>query len=198
VSEVVPLLTLTLPEPTTTRIWVLGRCVAAAEDTTGRHLSDAFPRALTRHGRAHRTRTGTIEVEKGPGEPSEPVSATAQRQLTVARALPVSQRVPCVTSHGCAFARLGRRRGSDLHRLLASAAEPVGHPCFEVGDLSRAENNVVVSEDEAHASGQDVQPLVGFMGFEIRPGLGFGDDDLPRLNAAGLPCQRNIRQVGAV
>jgi hypothetical protein len=66
---------------------------------------------------------------------------------------------------------LAAEEAQELLRLLASAAEPVGHLCVEVGDLSRAENNVVVSEDEAHASGQDVQPLVPFVGFEIRPGL---------------------------
>ena len=69
---------------------------------------------------------------------------------------------------------LGAEEAQDLHRLFASAAEPVGHPCVEVGDLSRAENNVVVSEDEAHASRRDVQPLVPFVGFQIRLGLGLG------------------------
>jgi hypothetical protein len=56
--------------------------------------------------------------------------------------------------------------------LFAGAAEPVGHPCVEVGDLSRTENKVMVSEDEAHASGEDVQPLVPFVGFELRLALG--------------------------
>jgi len=40
---------------------------------------------------------------------------------------------------------------------------------------------------------KDVQPLVPFMGFGIRLGLGCGDDDLPSLHAAWLPCQRNDR-----
>jgi len=64
----------------------------------------------------------------------------------------VSQWIPCVSLHGCAFARPGGRKAQDLDRLFAGAAEPVGHPCIEVGDLSRAEDNAVVSEDEMHAA----------------------------------------------
>jgi hypothetical protein len=67
----------------------------------------------------------------------------------------------------------------------------VRHTGVELGHLSRTEDQIMVSENEPHATGEDIQPFVAFVCLQNRLDLRDRDDDLPCLRAAGLSRQRN-------
>ena len=75
----------------------------------------------------------------------------------------------------------------DLGCLLAVAAEPVRHASVKFGDLARAKDEVMVAQNQAHATGEDVQPLVALVGRRLRDAFAGRDDDLPSLPPARLP-----------
>src|SRR3954454_4261330 len=79
----------------------------------------------------------------------------------------------------------------DLGRVCARAAEPVRDRGVEGGNLAGSEHRVLVAEDEAHLTGQDVDPFVPVVCSWFWRALAGGDDDLPRLHSVGLPGQRD-------
>jgi hypothetical protein len=65
---------------------------------------------------------------------------------------------------------LRAEEAEDLGRLLAGAAEPVGHAGIELRDLAGAEHEIVLVEDQSHPPRQHVQPLVSVVHLSGRPG----------------------------
>jgi hypothetical protein len=78
-----------------------------------------------------------------------------------------------------------------LHRLGARGAEPVRQPGIEFRHLAGSHGDVVVGEDQPHAPGQHVQPLVALMSAGLRRAGRGRDDHLPRLDASRLPGERH-------
>jgi hypothetical protein len=65
----------------------------------------------------------------------------------------------------------------------------------ELGGLADSEDHVAVTEDQAHAAGEDVEPLEPVVAAGLRVGLRGRDDDLPGLDPppAGLGAARSDR-----
>jgi hypothetical protein len=66
----------------------------------------------------------------------------------------------------------------DLDRLVTRGAEPVRKSRVELGDLAGFHRDVVFADDQAHLSGQHVQPFVAVVCPKLALALG-RNDDLP-------------------
>ena len=55
----------------------------------------------------------------------------------------------------------------DLNRLVVCRAEPVRQSGVELGDFAGTHRDVVLAEDQAHLSGQHVQPFVALVGSKL-------------------------------
>ena len=94
----------------------------------------------------------------------------------------------CADVHSLA---LLSEQAQDLRGLVTGAAEPVRYLGVELRHFAGPEDQIVVSEYEPQATGQDVEPFVAL----VRPRLGYGvrggNDHFPGFHAAGLPGQRD-------
>jgi thioredoxin reductase len=63
----------------------------------------------------------------------------------------------------------------------------VREPRLELDRFADAQHEILITEDKAHPARKDVQPFVAVVNARVGLGLGRGDDDLPRLDAARLP-----------
>lgn len=79
---------------------------------------------------------------------------------------------------------LAAEQAQHLRGLVTGAAEPMRHPGVELGGLTRAQDQIAITDDEAHPAGEHVQPLVSV----VRPGLRFG----LRLRNHDLPVAGNV------
>ena len=79
----------------------------------------------------------------------------------------------------------------DLGGLGRPCCRTSAGPGVEGRDLAGPEHQVLVAEDEAHVARQDVDPFVAVVCAWLRGGLAGRDDDLPGLDAIGVPGQRD-------
>ncbi len=83
-----------------------------------------------------------------------------------------------------AFA-LSSEDAEDLDGMASGVAERVGHPSVELGSFAGSEHEIMLAEDEAEPSGEDIEPLVAF----VDPLLGSGASDVGRDDLfVGLEC----------
>ena len=155
--------------------------------------SVVFPKpagAETRSARVRRV-PRTWSLSRGRG--TSPCHGRGWKSLVSSRAMrhraPRSLRSPGAGPHVHALTGTAED-AQHLGRPVAGAAEPVRQLGVELGGLARPEHQVLVAQDQAHPAGQHVEPLVAVVGARLRRRLARGDDDLPGLDAAGLPGQR--------
>jgi len=78
----------------------------------------------------------------------------------------------------------------------AGGAEPVWGSGVELGDFAGFEDEVLVAEHESEPAGQDVDPVVAFMGAQVGLGAVGSQDELVGLDTAGVAGEWDDR--GAV
>ncbi len=97
------------------------------------------------------------------------------------------------------FADVMRSPGRPKRLRTSAGSSPVlPNQCGTVvsnRDLARPKDDVLVAEHEPHLAGKDVEPLVAVVRARFGRGLVGRDDDLPRLHAVGLTCQRHHRSA---